>query len=365
MTAAATGFSESRATSHESRGVNRQAILTKPRHIELTTQPVPDPAAGEVLVRVRAALTCGTDLKTYRFGHPKLPFGPFGHECAGDVAAVGRGVAHLREGDAVVPMPTAPCGRCDACRRGWGNLCERQFDDVVLGAYADYLLVSGRVAASQLVGKPSTLAYVEAAFVEPLACVVHAWNLLGRTPSTVAVVGLGAIGLLHVMVARARGVRVVAVGRRTQRLELAHAAGADVLIDTDRVEPAEPLHSATGGAGPDLIIECSGNPVLWTAAPGWAARGGQVLFFAGLPKGTRVEVDPGRMHYDEIQLLSAFHFGPDDVEEARALLASGDVQPRALVSGLRPLTAITDVFQALDRGEGIKYAILPGEQAWV
>jgi L-iditol 2-dehydrogenase len=344
---------------------NRQAVLIEPRHIELTTRSVPDPAEGEVLVCVRAALTCGTDLKTYRFGHPKLPFGPFGHECAGDVAAVGRGVAHVREGDAVVPMPTAPCGRCDSCRRGREHLCERQFDDVVLGAYADYLLVRGRVAASQLVPKPAGVAYVEAAFVEPLACIVHAWSLLGRTPSTVAVVGLGAIGLLHVMVARARGVRVLAVGRRAERLELARAAGAEVVIDTARAGPEEALRTATAGAGPELIIECTGNPVMWTSAPAWAARGGQVVFFAGLPKGTHVELDPVRMHYDEIQLLSAFHFRPGDVEEARALLATGDVQPRSLVSALRPLTAITDVFQALDRGEGVKYAILPGEQAWV
>ncbi len=343
----------------------RQAILTEPRHIELTTHPVPDPAEGEVLLRVRAALTCGTDLKTYRHGHPRLPFGPFGHECAGDVVAVGRGVRSVREGDAVVPMPTAPCGECSACRRGWQNLCERQFDDVVLGAFADYLLVPRRVAASQLVGKPAGLAYIDAAFVEPLACVIHAWSLLAGEPSTVAVVGLGAIGLLHVMVARARGAQVIAVGRRPERLEMARAAGADVLVDTDHDVVQQALRAATGGVGPDAVIECTGSAAVWDQALSWVARGGQVVLFAGLPRGTRVELDPARMHYDEVQLIGAFHFRPADVDAAQRMLGNGGIQPRGLVSGLRPLSGITEVFHALDRGEGVKYAILPAEQAWV
>ena len=343
----------------------RQAILTEPRHIELVTHAIPEPAEGEVLVRVRAALTCGTDLKTFRFGHPKLPFGPFGHECAGDVAAVGRGVRSVREGDAVAPMPTAPCGECRACRGGRENLCERQFDDVVLGAYADYLLVPGRVAASHLVTKPDGLSYVESAFVEPLACVVHAWSLLGRSPSSVAVIGLGAIGLLHIMVARAHGATVAAIGRRPQRLALAQTAGADVVIDTDRSPVDEALRAATGGVGPDVVIECTGTPAMWGSAASWVARGGQVVLFAGLPRGARVELDPARIHYDEIQLVSAFHFTREDVATARRMLAGGDVQPRGLVTSLRPLTEITEVFDALDRGEGVKYAILPGETAWV
>ncbi|HEY3248614.1 MAG TPA: alcohol dehydrogenase catalytic domain-containing protein [bacterium] len=343
----------------------RQAVLREPRLIELTMRPVPVPQAGEVLLRVRAALTCGTDLKTYRYGHPRLPFGPFGHECAGDVVAVGRGVRRVREGDAVVPMPTAPCGECIACRRGWENLCERQFDDVVLGAFADYLLVPGRVASSQLLTKPAGLTYVEAAFVEPLACVIHAWSLLGRAPSTVAVVGLGAIGLLHIMVARSRGTQVFAVGRRPERLHLAGAVGATLLVDSDREPVDDVLRRATGGAGPDLVIECTGTAAGWTSAVAWAARGGQVILFAGLPRGTRTELDPARIHYDEVQLVSAFHFRPSDVDEARRLLAAGDIKPRDLVSGIRPLSAITDVFQALDRGEGVKYAVLPEAQAWV
>src|SRR5206468_2693062 len=211
---------ESRITTHESPSVMRQAVLLEPRRIELITRPVPAPGPGEVLLRVRAALTCGTDLKTYRRGHPKVPFGPFGHECAGDVAAVGGGVRHVREGDAVVPTRTAPCG------------------------------------------------------------------------------GLGAIGLLHVKMSKAMGARVIAMGRRRERLELAARLGADAVVDTEHDDVPGRIHDLTGGVGCDVVIECTGSPAVWVEAPGWAAPGGRVVLFAGLAAGTRVAFDATRLHYE-------------------------------------------------------------------
>ncbi|MDQ7818950.1 MAG: zinc-binding dehydrogenase [Armatimonadota bacterium] len=343
----------------------RQAVLREPRRIELVTRPVPSPGPGQVLLRVRAALTCGTDLKTYRRGHPKVPFGPFGHECAGDVVAVGQGVGHVREGDAVVPTPTAPCGSCPPCRRGRENLCERQFDDIVLGAYADYLLVSGRVVRQHLLPKPAGLSYIEAAFLEPLSCVVHAWDRLRpRIPEQVAVVGLGAIGLLHVRLARALGSRVVAVGRRRERLDLALRMGADAVVDTGAGDLTARVREATGGTGADVVIECTGNAQMWEEAPRWAASGGRVVLFAGLAGGTQVAFDATRLHYDEVDIVNAFHYRPRDVEEAYHLLARGLVDVRPLVTGVRELAAIADVFASLDRGNGVKYAVLPEAAPW-
>ncbi len=343
----------------------RQAVLQEPRRIELVTRSIPTPAPREVVVRVRAALTCGTDLKTYRRGHPKLPFGPFGHECAGDVAAVGRGVEHLHEGDAVIPLPTAPCGHCDACRHRRENLCENQFDGIVLGAYADYLLISAKVAASQLLAKPSHLSYIEAAFLEPLSCVVHAWARLSASPvDQVAVVGLGTIGLLHIRLAKARGLRVIAVGRRHERLQLATKLGADSIIDTDREPVGEAIRKAAGGAGPDGVIECTGDPQMWSEAPQWVAPGGWVLFFSGLPAGTQIAFEAARLHYDEVNLISAFHFRPADVSEAHRMLATGAIDVREIITGVKPLSSIVEVFAALDRGNGVKYALLPEGTAW-
>lgn len=343
----------------------RQAVLREPRHIELVTRPVPAPGPGEVVLRVRAALTCGTDLKTYRRGHPKVPFGPFGHECAGDVVASGRGVRGLREGDPVIPTPTAPCGTCDSCRAGRQNLCERQFDRIVLGAYADYLLVSDHVVAATLLRKPPGLSYIEAALLEPLSCVVHAWDRLRAAPvEQVVVAGLGGIGMMFICLAKARGARVIAVGRRAERLALARQMGADAVVDSEHDDIGTRLRDLTAGTGPDVVIECTGSPRMWVEVAGWARRGGRVLLFAGLAAGTQIAFDATRLHYDEVDIINTFHYRPADVDEAHRLLATGVIDLRPVISGVRDLAGIVDVFASLDRGHGVKFAILPEASGW-
>ena len=143
----------------------RQAILRAPRVIDLVEVPTPAAGPGEVLVRIQAALTCGTDLKTYRRGHPRVPFGPFGHEAAGDVVSIGDGVRGFAPGQPVVFTPTAPCGACGPCRRGRENLCTSLFHDMALGAYGDIVRLPARVVGQHLFEKPSSLSYIEAAFL--------------------------------------------------------------------------------------------------------------------------------------------------------------------------------------------------------
>lgn len=342
----------------ETQRTMRQAVLRAPRALDLADVPVPVPGRGEVVVRIRAALTCGTDLKTYRRGHPRLPFGPFGHEAAGDIAAVGEEVRGFAVGQAVVFMPTAPCGRCGACGRGRENLCETLFDDIAVGAYGEAARLPARIVRRHLFPKPATLSYIEAAFLEPLACVVHGWRRLGPVAGVrVAVIGVGPIGLLHVREAVRRGHEVVAVGRRPAALALAAQAGASHTIAAGG-DPGEALRSHWRG-GPDLVIECTGSADVWKAAPSWVAGGGRVLLFGGLPGGTAAEFDATRLHYGEVDLIGAFHYCTADVLEALHLLASGTFRPGDLITAARPLDAIVEVFHDLDRGAGSKYAILP------
>lgn len=341
----------------------RQAILRGPRALDLVEAPVPTPGPGEVVVRIRAALTCGTDLKTYRRGHPRLAFGPFGHEGTGEVAAVGEGVEGFPTGQPVVFVPTAGCGTCAACRRGLDNVCETQFDEIALGCYGDFLRLPARVVRRHLFPKPDGLTFVDAAFLEPLACVVRGWHRLGAPTSGVAaVVGLGPIGLLFVAEARRRGLEVIAVGRRAQGLALAAAFGARDVVNAADGDPGAALRRLTG-AGADLVIECTGSAEVWRAAPSWAAPGGRVLLFGGLPGGSQPAFDATRLHYGEIDLVSAFHYRTPDVVEALSLLASGAVRPGPLVTDRRPLDGIRQVFEDLDRGAGVKFAVLPEGEA--
>jgi L-iditol 2-dehydrogenase len=343
-----------------------QAQLVAPRQLVLREVPLPTLGAGEVLVKVRVALTCGTDLKTYRRGHAKLPFGPFGHEGAGDIVALGEGITHLQVGQAVTWMPTAPCGECPLCRRGRPNLCRHLFDAVVLGSYAEYLRINARVARLHLFPLDG-LDYRRGAFVEPLACVLHAWRMMEPLPGRqVCIIGTGAMGYLHLMEACARGCRVIVIGRREERLALARELGAagtlqvreELGSESARAALVRAVHEATDG-GADVVIEATGTRDIWQIAPSLCAPGGKTLFYSGLAKGEWVQFEAERIHYDEITLLGSFHFTTQDALTALQRLHEGQFAVERLISETRPLQEIAQVFEELDAGKGLKVAIVP------
>lgn len=323
--------------------------------------PDPLPGPGEVLVRIRAALTCGTDLKTYRRGHPKLSFGPFGHEASGVVEKVGAGVVGFKPSDPVMWVQTAPCGECPPCRGGSENLCEHLFDDIALGAYGDYLLLARKIVERNLFHKPAHLSYIDAAFLEPLSCIVHGWNVVRRAdahrplPREVAIVGAGTVGLLHLLYARQVGVRATIFARRPERLALARKLGAE-----ETIEAAGGHAAPAAGRRFPLVIEAAGSEETWRQALDFTAPGGRTLLFGGLPSGAQVPLDATKLHYGEITWLGVFHFTPADVLEARELLVSGGLDLRPLICGVEPLEALPEVFRRLDGREGYKYALVPG-----
>jgi L-iditol 2-dehydrogenase len=271
-----------------------------PGDVRLEDAPDPSPGPGEVLVQVEVALTDGTDLKAYRRGHPLLLAetpSPFGHEFCGVEVGSGR---------RVVAANSAPCGACAACGRDQETLCEdRPFSN---GAYAELVAVPERIARVNLLSVPPALASELAAMVEPLACCLHG---VGRAEisagDTVAVLGVGPIGLmLCACVADAGGIPV-AVGGRPERRALASLFGA---------RPGD-------GKGADVVIEAAGTLQAWQDALGLVRPGGRVVFFGGLEPGAELAVDPYRLHYEELTLRGAFHHAPRHVRAALAFLASG------------------------------------------
>lgn len=340
----------------------RQAVLFAPGDLRLCDFMPPRPGSGELLLRVKCALSCGTDLKTYRRGHPvwQLPT-PFGHEFAGVVAEVGEGVEEFKVGDELMAAPTAPCGECFYCRRGQENLCPQAMDKMVMGAYADFLLLPAHVVERNAFRKPATLSFEEAALLEPLSCVVHAQALARPEASeSVLIVGAGAFGLLHMLALRAAGVREVAVaGRGASRLEWAGRLGADRVIDIEADDPVVEIARLNDGFGPDLVIECTGQVDGWRDAFARVRRGGRVVFFGGCPAGTALEIDTRRMHYDNLTLIAPFHFRPRDVRHAYGLLAGGRLGAGRIVNARSPLADIVGVFEMLERGTVLKCAVIP------
>lgn len=339
----------------------RSAILVEPKRIELRGVPMPHPAAGAVVVRVRAALTDGTDLKAYRRGHPQMPMPtPFGHEFSGDVAAVGDGVAKYAVGDPIMSVHSAPCGSCYWCARGEEELCESVMATKILGAYAEYIEIPAHIVERNCYPKPVDVSYACAAFLEPLSCVVHSLDF-AKIPagSTVLIMGDGGFGLLHGALLAQAGMRPILAGRRDERLRMARSFGIAQTIDARSEDVAQRVRELTHGRGADALVECTGREAVWEAAPVMVRRGGIVSFFGGLPSSARVSFLAARMHYDEVRLVSPFHFTPRAVRRAYELLVSHTIDPAPLVSGSVPLDRIADVFERLDAGEGIKFAIQP------
>ncbi|MBD5635543.1 MAG: alcohol dehydrogenase catalytic domain-containing protein, partial [Candidatus Eremiobacteraeota bacterium] len=205
----------------------RAGYLIAPRQIAVRDEAVPQPEPGGLVVRIRVALTDGTDLKAFRRGHPQMPMPTrFGHEFSGDVAAVDSAVTAFAVGDAIMSVHSAPDGTCWWCAHGEEELCERVMETKILGAYAEYVAIPAHIVARNAFLKPAHVSYEAGAFLEPLACVVHAQQMLApKAGDTVAVIGDGGFGLLHALVARARGARAILVGRRRERMALANALG--------------------------------------------------------------------------------------------------------------------------------------------
>ncbi|MCI0434334.1 MAG: alcohol dehydrogenase catalytic domain-containing protein [Gemmatimonadetes bacterium] len=341
--------------------LSRRAELIRPGEVRLRSVPVPEPGPGELVIRVEAALTCGTDLKMYRRGHARIPLpAPFGHEFSGRVARVGAGVTRFREGDAIAAVPTAPCGVCDLCRRGRDHLCPLTLERIALGAFADDLLLPAHLVSQNVFERPATLAAETAALLEPLACVVHG---LSRVPvaeaRTVTLLGDGPIALLFVQLLAAKRVEnLLITGHHASRLAVAAALGARPLDGSD---PGlrERVLEQSAGRGADIVIECIGEPASWQLAQTLAARGGTVLLYGGCAAGTRVSFDAATLHYDEVDLKGAFHYGRNDVREALELLSDGAIDGAALITHRRPLDRLDEAIQLALTRAAVKVAVLP------
>jgi len=334
------------------------AILVEPKRIELREIETPGPSYGEVLIKIKAALTCGTDLKAFLRGHPMIPMpGVFGHEFSGVIAKAGKGVRGFKEGDEIMAVHSAPCLKCRYCKKGLYNLCENIMNTKVLGAFAEYILLPPHIVKQNLFHKPADLSFEEAAFLEPLSCVVHGINGLNiKQGDRVLIIGTGPIGLLHLLLIKLRGADVIITGLEQERLNLAERLGADVVVKPSELVNA--VNEFTSGIGVDFVFECTGQLGVWSDSVNYLRRGGTVVLFGGVKTGTAVTYDTYRLHYDEITVKGTFHFTPQDVKRAYDLLNDGiNVSP--LISGHRPLSELGIAFERLSEGEGIKYAIVP------
>src|SRR6202453_200973 len=343
------------------------AVLYGREDLRLERVAIPHPGPGELLVRVGAALTCGTDLKVYRRGYHAMmlkPPIPFGHELVGVVTEIGVEVMRFHLGDRVVALNSAPCDACFFCLHGQQNLCE----DLLFnnGAYAEFIRVPVRIVEKNTLLIPDGVPFEHAALTEPLACVVHGLEESGAQASdTMVVIGAGPIGLMFMHVAELAGVKVIAIVKREDQIATAKLFGASQVV---HLAAAEDVVAATRALTPqsrgaDVVIEAVATPTTWEWAVDIVRKGGGVNFFGGPPSGTKVQLDTNRLHYGDITLKASFHHTPATCRTAFDLIASGRFKCAEYITGRVALDAVPGVFARHDepqrRCQDIKTAVFP------
>jgi L-iditol 2-dehydrogenase len=335
------------------------ALLYGQEDLRLEQVPDPTPEAGEVVIQVEAATTCGTDLKVWRRGgHAKMLTPPtlFGHEGAGRIVAVGAGVTNWRVGDRVVANNSAPCMKCFFCQRQEYSLCPHLTWNN--GTFAEYLKIPAPIVEHNLLPVPKHLPLVLAAMTEPLACVLHGISRSGVKPhDKVVVLGDGAIGLMFVAVL-AEYTEVILWGGNNQRLEIGKKLGAAKTFNYHQVtDIANTVRELTAGWGADVVIEATGVPSVWETAIACGRPGATINLFGGCPRDTTISVNTEQLHYSELTLKGVFHNTPEYVKAALSLIASGTIPFDLLISEHRPLQDLEQVFMDMKARKVIKVAM--------
>ncbi len=323
---------------------------------------IPEIGPGELLIKVGTALTCGTDVKTYKRGHPvlikQIP-SLFGHEYAGTIEAVGEGVEDFKVGMRVVATNSAPCGNCFYCKRDMPNLCAELKDNLVNGAFAEYIRVPKAVVRWNTHQIPDSLSFRDAALTEPLACVVHGIEESNiKLGDTVVVIGAGPIGQMLIMLAKKTGAStVIASDLAELRRDIALKAGADIVIDPSKEDAVERVKGETGGRGADVVIEAVGIRQTWEQAVAMTRDAGTTVLFGGAASGTQFELDTGRFHYGQLTIKGVFHLKPKHVEQALKLIIAGDVNTDLLISHEMPVEKIGEALEMMGAGKTMKISI--------
>jgi len=341
----------------------KAAMLYGVKDLRIEDVEVPEVESGEVLVRVKAATTCGTDLKILQRGYVekviKLPT-VFGHEWAGEVVEVSEGLDWPKKRMRVRAGNSAPCLHCAMCQKGKYNLCENMI--WLWGAYAEYIKVPARMVLVNMQEIPQHVSYQEAAITEPLACVLHGAEEAGvKLGDTVTIIGAGPIGLLHLLTAKKKGAgKTISIDLVEERLNVARKLGADETINAGKENVVEKVRRLTSGYGADVVIEAIGLPATWEQALKLVRKGGTVLEFGGCPPGTEIKVDTELLHYGEVTVRGAFHATPLHFKKALNLIASRTIDVRPLVTRKMTLEEIKEAFEMLSTTKSeIKIAITP------
>ena len=321
----------------------KAAVLEAIKRIVVKDVAVPVPRSDEVLIKVKACGMCGTDLKLYNGQYSaRTPVVP-GHEYAGEIVEVGKEVKNLKVGQRVVSDPNESCGKCYWCRNQQPCFCNDLAAYGVLrdGGFAEYCTASEK----GIYPIPAGLADEAAAFAEPVSCVVHAMDRINyRSGETVAIIGGGPMGQIHLQFALHSGVRkVILIEQEATRCEMAKKFGAQVVINPKDGNVRERVLAETDGLGPDVVVEAVGRAETFEQAVELARRGGRVLIFGFAPEGQKATIIPFNVLSRELTILGSW-VNPYSYSRALDILATGKLDVQSLISNRLKLDNIQQAY---------------------
>lgn len=346
----------------------KAAVYLNPGHIEIREVSTPTAGPGEVVLAIDACTVCGTDVRIYKHGHRNVtPPRITGHEICGTVKEVGPGVEGITVGERVIVYTEVGCGRCEYCIQKRINMCaERKaigyaFD----GGFAEYMKVpAAAVAQGNLIKVPDGVPSAHAAIAEPLACCLNGQRFLDISlGDTVVVFGAGAIGCMHLELAKRQGAaKLILINNSSEeRLRLAERFDPDVCITAAKEDPVEAVLKATQGRGADVVIVACSSPKAQEQAIAMAAPHGRISLFGGLP-GTepRISFDSNRVHYKELSVFGAFSAYPHQYLQALNYISSGIIPAEKLLTHEFPLDQTAQAIETAAKGEALKVVVRPG-----
>lgn len=342
----------------------KAGVLKAPNRLDFEQVGEPALKPGDLLIRVKAATVCGTDIRIFRgrktagIRYPSI----LGHEFSGEVVDNG-GHCQFCLGEAVAVCPAIPCGHCAYCKRGYENICKNQMaiGYEIDGAFAEYIRIPVEAVRSGNVFKlPAGLSWEKAALIEPLSCVLNGQERIAVSiADKVVILGCGPIGLLHVKLARLSGAsRIIVSEPSASRRAAALEAGADVVVDPTAEDLKAIVARETDGLGADKVIVAIGVPRLANDAIGLVRHRGAISLFAGFSAGEMGTLDVNAIHYNEIVVTGSFGLGRLQFEKSLAMIASGRLEVESMLTHRFELSEISTALETAERGDAIKVAIV-------
>lgn len=318
---------------------------------------------GEIIMKVKSATTCGTDVKTYKQGHPNIKVSPdgiiFGHEASGIVDEIGEGVKNFKVADRIATHNSAPCNKCYSCKQGNYSLCDEL--TVLKGAWAEYVRIPKEIVEQNCFIMPDDMSHKTASLLEPLSCAVYGVDESNvKQGDTVVVNGLGPIGLMMLRCCQLKGATVIGCDFNELRLNMAKKLGANYIIDLNHVDDqVKAVRDLTPNSrGVDVAIEATGMPKVWEMNMKMARKGGIVMEFGGCKVGTSINIDTKLLHYSQLTIKGVYHTTPRHVSIAFELLKRGHFPENVFITGTYNIDNALDALLSHANGCAIKNEIV-------